>query len=343
MAPNAPKCGNASRSTARYNNNHASATTQNASKYGQPSHQRPYHHHHYHHHHQPSSQNWRLGDVAFLKHVNSYSQADYDTLIQSGYLAAGATCHPVVVLEKSPDEKHYLVSTISAYSSGADNGNLAPWNQRYHQAKHRDDFRAFVGSERPGNSRQHLRLEGGKLCPKPKTSWMYIQAVQVVPHTVLGKFDKSPDQLRMTQESHADLMAHMRSRSRDFDNRWTRYWALSAPSAGTSIAASTTTNAAAAGAPPASVRQQTWGYLAQAAPTKPRCSSTSSSTVVASEASSSSTLVSTTTTTTSASTKTWVNNHNHKQQPQPQTQAPTKAAPPATPAKTPLWSKIASK
>ncbi|KAI1387514.1 uncharacterized protein F4822DRAFT_430262 [Hypoxylon trugodes] len=173
--------------------------------------------------HIPSRQatsGWRDGDIAFLKSVDEFSQSEYDALIKSGYIREGATKHPVIILEHSDDSRYYLVTTVSAYSSGDHNGHLPPWKQVYHQKKQPKAFRAFHGSERPDRSKGFLQLAEGGHFPKPKTSWVYTRNIFVVPATTLKGFDKTTERLRMTQESLTDLLSDM-GRNWNFYSRWT--------------------------------------------------------------------------------------------------------------------------
>lgn len=159
----------------------------------------------------PFNHDWQNGEIAFLKPTHELNPVQYKELIGSGYMQSGATGHPVIILERpNIHSTHALVTTVSAYSSGYWNNNLAPWKQNCHRRnKQPDDFRSFEGSERSNPNRQTLYLEGGALMPKPETSWTYIQRVQVVPISALKKFDKSRDILRMTKDSLNDLRRHM--------------------------------------------------------------------------------------------------------------------------------------
>ncbi|KAI4600463.1 hypothetical protein KJ359_000818 [Pestalotiopsis sp. 9143b] len=151
----------------------------------------------------------REGQVSFLKSSDAFSRLDYDCLIASGNLPARATCHPVVVLRYRPNATHAVVTTISAYSSGDFNNNRAPWKQHCHRSKEPNEFRAFVGSERPNQKRAHLALQGGKMMPKPKVSWVHVRTAFVVPITTLGWYNKSGTTLHLTEGSLEDLRNHM--------------------------------------------------------------------------------------------------------------------------------------
>ncbi|KAK4103300.1 hypothetical protein N658DRAFT_550016 [Parathielavia hyrcaniae] len=151
------------------------------------------------------------GDIAFLRHASTFSDAEKASLInrsagKKGHLPVGATGHPIIVLQYGGDKA--LVTTVSSYAW--DQRRLAPWNQQGHQRKARDDFRAFSGSERPNHVRDWLRLRPGQQFPKPEASWVYAQCAYVVPLSVIGRFDKVKGSvLRMTDESLRDLFAHM--------------------------------------------------------------------------------------------------------------------------------------
>jgi hypothetical protein len=99
---------------------------------------------------------WQDGDIAFLKTCNAFSPRDYNELIASGYLHEKATCHPVIILKAHSGGA--IITPISAFSSGADNNFLPPWQQFYHRHKSLDDFRAFIGTARPNNRHDSLQL-----------------------------------------------------------------------------------------------------------------------------------------------------------------------------------------
>ncbi|KAI1801285.1 hypothetical protein F4811DRAFT_555991 [Daldinia bambusicola] len=163
---------------------------------------------------------WQEGEIVFFKLHGEFSQAAKKDLIHSGYLDVKATGHPVIVLEKSEDSSHYLVTTISAYSSGSFNNYLPPWEQVAHRSKYRAAFRAFRGSVRPNTDRKYLELEGNASLPKPKTSWVYARSAFVVPSSTLKKFEKVDGTARLTEDSLMDLLSHLRE-DPHFRNRWT--------------------------------------------------------------------------------------------------------------------------
>ncbi|KAI5865947.1 hypothetical protein GGS23DRAFT_594103 [Durotheca rogersii] len=167
-----------------------------------------------------STRNWKDGEIAFLKGVDQFNHTEYRSLIASGYMREATTQHPVIVLEHSSDYQHYLITTVSAYGSSRENSYLAPWRQACHRRKCRESFRAFFGSEKPSEEHDYLWLEPGQQFPKPKTSWVYIRLCFVVPASTLTRFDKTPTQLRVTQESLKALLRDMR-KLRGFDKRWT--------------------------------------------------------------------------------------------------------------------------
>ncbi|KAI0009241.1 hypothetical protein F4779DRAFT_640635 [Xylariaceae sp. FL0662B] len=173
---------------------------------------------------------WRDGDIAFLKSQTEFTQAESCYMASSNYLQPGATGHPVIILERSQDSEHFLVTTVSAYGSGEGNQYLPPWKQIYHQRKSPNDFRAFVGSARPHNRQKYLYLENDECCPKVKTSWVYIRSYFVVPRSMLKRFDKAPRQLRMTEESLTELLDHMDRANRYFGGRWSRQGLTGMPS-----------------------------------------------------------------------------------------------------------------
>ncbi|TGJ79088.1 hypothetical protein E0Z10_g9676 [Xylaria hypoxylon] len=156
---------------------------------------------------------WQLGDIAFLKHAERFSQTERTELLESGRVYSGATGHPVIILDRSDDSQHYIVMTVSAYASSEYNDYLPPWKQGFHARKDINGFRAFEGSARPNNNKQHLRLADGKTWPKVKTSWVYIYHHILVPASTLINYDKSRSQLRMAPESLQDLVNHIQGRS----------------------------------------------------------------------------------------------------------------------------------
>ncbi|KAL7622094.1 hypothetical protein AAE478_007596 [Parahypoxylon ruwenzoriense] len=168
-----------------------------------------------------STCHWNAGDIAFLKSVNEFNNAEYDALIKTRYLCGKATQHPVIILEHSEDYQFFLITTVSAYGSGMHNDYLPPWQQSNHTRKCRNDFRAFYGSELPNIRQKHLMLEVGGCFPKPKTSWVYIRNAFVVPLSTLQNFERARTQLRMTQESLQDLLNDMKAQ-RKFSNPWKR-------------------------------------------------------------------------------------------------------------------------
>ncbi|KAK3378722.1 hypothetical protein B0T24DRAFT_568271 [Lasiosphaeria ovina] len=157
--------------------------------------------------------NWKEGDVAFLLPASSFSAEDHNNLIAGGYMAEKATGHPVIILKRiSGQSTHVLVTPVSAYSSGDFNNFLPPWRQIYHSRKNPRDFRSFDGCERSNRDYPPLFLEGGMAMPKPQASWVNIQSVWSVPLTVIGRFHKSRDHLRVRHDSLDSLRAHMAQR-----------------------------------------------------------------------------------------------------------------------------------
>lgn len=142
---------------------------------------------------------WQQGVIAFLRHYDTYSPKDYADLISSGYLAKEATVHPVILLAVLNDKA--IITTISAFRT-EENQSLAPWQQKWHQSKNRDHFRAFEGTPRPNNKYPALRLaNSGMRLPKPEASWVYAKSFVCVPFSVLGWFNKSPALLRVHPDS----------------------------------------------------------------------------------------------------------------------------------------------
>ncbi|KAI3320316.1 hypothetical protein HD806DRAFT_547510 [Xylariaceae sp. AK1471] len=157
------------------------------------------------------ARSWQVGEVAFLKKADEFSQTERAELLASGRVHSRATGHPVIVLDRSADSKYYIITTVSAYSSGEDNNYLPPWKQAAHRRKNPNSFRAFVGSASP-NGIKHLRLADNKQWPKPKTSWVYIQNPFLVPSSTLITYTKSRHQLRMAPDSLQDLLGVMDSK-----------------------------------------------------------------------------------------------------------------------------------
>ncbi|KAI8946469.1 hypothetical protein F4801DRAFT_596452 [Xylaria longipes] len=155
---------------------------------------------------------WQLGDIAFLKWADSFSQSERTELLESRRVHAAATGHPVIILARSNDSRYYIVTTVSAYSSGEYNNYLPPWKQNAHERKHIDGFRAFEGSARPNNKFEPLRLADDKQWPKVETSWVYIHHPCLVPATTLINYTKSRSQLRMEPTSLQDLLGHMEAK-----------------------------------------------------------------------------------------------------------------------------------
>lgn len=152
-----------------------------------------------------ASRTWQDGEIAFLKSSEYFSTKDYRELIASGHLHPKATSHPVIILEAGPTRA--IVTTVTAFSSGPENNFLPPWRMSAHHGKHLDDFHAFIGTELPPNSpNAHLKLsDPGAKMNKPQASWVYIKHFVTVPYTVLLQWNKVPQQLRVSEESLAQL------------------------------------------------------------------------------------------------------------------------------------------
>ncbi|KAI0391088.1 hypothetical protein F5Y17DRAFT_25493 [Xylariaceae sp. FL0594] len=162
----------------------------------------------------PRSSQWRDGQVVFLKWADSFDDDERRDLLDSGHLHARATGHPVIILYSTNDGSHFIVSTVSAYSSSDSNGNLPPWQQPAHRRKCQDDFRAFKGSARPNDKHAYLHLAAGQQWPKPKTSWVFVQRPFLVPASVLFRYTKAQGrQLSLTSNSLNDLRQHSWHRS----------------------------------------------------------------------------------------------------------------------------------
>lgn len=159
---------------------------------------------------------WKVGHIAFLRKWDDWSAEDVRAVDNKDWARSvhvGATGHPVIIL--LCDDKQAIVTTVSAYRSGAHNNNLAPWKTTTHRRKRQSDFRAFHGSELPNNS-PALQLAGGKHMPKMATSWVYTPFTTIVPITTLIPFDKADSLLRMTEDSYNDILRHTAQASKFF-------------------------------------------------------------------------------------------------------------------------------
>ncbi|KAI1189716.1 hypothetical protein F5B17DRAFT_449353 [Nemania serpens] len=159
---------------------------------------------------------WQVGDIAFFKPAEEFSQAESAELLETGRVCAKATRHPVIILASSQDSQHYIITTVSAYASDEYNNYLPPWKQGAHRRKDINGFRAFEGSVKPNNNYGHLYLADNQLWPKVKTSWVYIHNPCLVPASTLIRYNKPGSQLRMTPESLQDLTSHMDAKSWSF-------------------------------------------------------------------------------------------------------------------------------
>lgn len=154
-----------------------------------------------------ASHPWHDGEIAYLKSCEYFHPNDHQDLISSGYLHPKATSHPVIILKAGAGRA--IVTTVTAFNSGPQNNFLPPWRMLAHRGKRLDDFHAFIGTELPPNSpNAHLKLsDSGAKMNKPKASWVYIQQFFTVPYTVLLRWDKVPQRLRVSQKSLAQLRA----------------------------------------------------------------------------------------------------------------------------------------
>lgn len=155
----------------------------------------------------PANRTWQDGEIAFLKSSEYFLAKDHQHLIASGHLHPKAAGHPVIILKAGPDRA--IVTTITAFNSGPQNNFLPPWRMHAHQEKHMDDYHAFIGTQLPPKSpNAHLKLsDSGAKMNKPRASWVYIKHLYTVPYTVLLRWDKVPQQLRVSEESLAQLRA----------------------------------------------------------------------------------------------------------------------------------------
>ncbi|KAG6363386.1 hypothetical protein INS49_008485 [Diaporthe citri] len=158
---------------------------------------------------QASSANriWQDGEIAFLKGSEHFSAKDYQDLIASGHLHPKAARHPVIILTAGPGRA--IVTTVTAFNSGPQNNFLPPWRMLAHQEKNLDDYHAFIGTKLPPQSpNAHLKLsDSAAKMNKPRASWVYIKHLYTVPYTVLLRWDKVIQQLRVSEGSLAQLRA----------------------------------------------------------------------------------------------------------------------------------------
>ncbi|KAI1758291.1 hypothetical protein F4782DRAFT_524983 [Xylaria castorea] len=155
----------------------------------------------------------QIGDIAFLKRADAFSQTEQTELLESRRVPIIATGHPVIILARSNDSRYYIVTTVSAYRSSEYNNYLPPWKQNRHKRKDIDGFRAFEGSALSNDKFEPLRLADNKRWPKVETSWVYIHNPYLVLATTLIRYTKSCDRLRMEATSLQDLLGHMEAKS----------------------------------------------------------------------------------------------------------------------------------
>ncbi|KAI1827605.1 hypothetical protein F4861DRAFT_327525 [Xylaria intraflava] len=169
-------------------NRHANADQQDHAGHGWPGRRQP-------------------GHIAFLKKREHLLEEDKVVLRQRN-IPDGATAHPVIILDVSPDRQNYLVTTVSSYAAADHNRLLPPWQQSSHSNMDPNGFRAFNGTIRPNSNFKHLWLASGTW-KKGSTNWVHVSNCYIVPATTLISFDKSSDPMRMTTESLDDLLGHM--------------------------------------------------------------------------------------------------------------------------------------
>ena len=84
---------------------------------------------------QNTKNQWELGEIAFLKKADHFTKGERETLLDSQNVRDKATGHPVIILDRSPDRKLYVITTVSAYKSDRRNDYLPPWKQNCHFQK----------------------------------------------------------------------------------------------------------------------------------------------------------------------------------------------------------------
>ncbi|KAK7998726.1 hypothetical protein PG991_015205 [Apiospora marii] len=108
---------------------------------------------------------WERRDIAYLKSQEELEK-EFQEVVLGQELHCGATGHPCIIMDMSPNRQHALVTTISSFSSGPHNNYLPPWKQTWHRAKDPDRFRSFAGTDHYSASRSFLYLEGGRRVPQ---------------------------------------------------------------------------------------------------------------------------------------------------------------------------------
>lgn len=163
---------------------------------------------------------WQEGDVAYLRPSELFTERETRELITTRLIDRYATGHPCVILKVLPDDRA-VITTVSAYGSGAHNNNLVPWlakKRRY--GSQMTFFRSFEGSVCGSANFKPLQLIKGQTMPKPETSWLNINNVWAVPMSVLTSFTKSRYLLSMTPESLSDLRSDFVKRSPNYNPLW---------------------------------------------------------------------------------------------------------------------------
>jgi hypothetical protein len=167
------------------------------------------------------SNTWQEGDIAYLQLHELFNDSDYYELIESGTMPPGATGHPCVILKVLPGAR-VVITTVSAYGSGAYNNNRAPWIAMRCYSKDQLFFRSFRGSICSSRKNKPLQLIPGQQMPKPETSWLHIKNVYSVPLSVISRFTKprNGQLLKMAPSSLADLRSDIAKRSPYYNPDW---------------------------------------------------------------------------------------------------------------------------
>ncbi|KAK3374266.1 hypothetical protein B0T24DRAFT_594371 [Lasiosphaeria ovina] len=151
----------------------------------------------------PARNDWKEGDIAFLKPAAAFTEQERDMLMRPtagrrrrDTIPEKATDHPVIILRRlSEKSTHVMVATVSVYRCSDATGYTPPWKQEFHRHKLPEDFRAFDGCERSSTEYEPLYLQHGCHMPKPRASWVYIH-IWAVPLTVISGFNKARHLLR---------------------------------------------------------------------------------------------------------------------------------------------------
>ncbi|KAK0727680.1 hypothetical protein B0T26DRAFT_766082, partial [Lasiosphaeria miniovina] len=108
----------------------------------------------------PARNDWKEGDIAFLKPASAFTEQEWDMLMKPtagrrrrDTIPEKATDHPVIILRQLSEKSTYvMVTTVSAYGCSDATGYMPPWKQEFHHHKLPEDFRSLYGCERSSTS-----------------------------------------------------------------------------------------------------------------------------------------------------------------------------------------------